>query len=604
MAFLIPENLRSRRDVSAAVQRVGAALKNGLDDDAIAWFEPLFDPSGQRPHFVVLLPDNGIAVMEVLDIRANRLLGTIRGQLRIERDGNEVELHDPLARADAFAATLRERIANEPRFAGLQIAVRSAAVFTGLERAEAEQRGMDDVLDLNRCLFRTDIEAAVSCTNPAEFHRRIVGLLGASSPLDGQLLDIARGLVQPEIVIDSPGTTDEQLPIFLPPEGDDLVRVMDLQQEALAKSIGNGHRVVRGVAGSGKTLILVYRAKLLAQLLPQHRFLLTCYTRSLASVLRTYLSDYPNVEVAPLFKLVARAANEADLPIADFKSSPDGEEQAAVGLEALRRGALPRYRAVFIDEAQDFGPKTLRFAVSLADERFNDVLVVADAAQNIFRRPFSWKDAGVQAQGRTRILRRNYRNTREILEVAHAFLVPDGGATEVDIDDETMVIPPEAAIRQGAAPVLRFGEKADVLDWAIEAAKEHCASRAAPRSLALLTIGNSQAIDLERRLRRENLPFFYVTDPQQTQNRDEVAGALEPIVLSTIYSAKGLEFPSVILCCTPRSGQHPDEVRPILYVGMTRATDALTILADPAHPLAADLRAAADDLGRIRIETP
>ena len=38
----------------------------------------------------------------------------------------------------------------------------------------------------------------------------------------------------------------------------DIVRVMDLQQEQLARSMGEGHRVIHGVAGSGKTMILGY----------------------------------------------------------------------------------------------------------------------------------------------------------------------------------------------------------------------------------------------------------------------------------------------------------------------------------------------------------
>lgn len=45
----------------------------------------------------------------------------------------------------------------------------------------------------------------------------------------------------------------------------DIVRVMDLQQEQLARSMGEGHRVIHGVAGSGKTMILGYRAQHLAQ---------------------------------------------------------------------------------------------------------------------------------------------------------------------------------------------------------------------------------------------------------------------------------------------------------------------------------------------------
>jgi hypothetical protein len=48
----------------------------------------------------------------------------------------------------------------------------------------------------------------------------------------------------------------------------DIVRVMDLHQEQLARSIGEGHRVIHGVAGSGKTMILGYRG---AASRPGHR---------------------------------------------------------------------------------------------------------------------------------------------------------------------------------------------------------------------------------------------------------------------------------------------------------------------------------------------
>lgn len=602
MAFLIPDNLRSRVDVPVTVRRVATALKNGLDDEAVVWFEPLFDSEGSKPHFVVLMPDNGIALLEVLEVRPNKLLGAIRGRLRIVRDDAEAEVEQPLARAEGFAAMLRERIAAEPRLDGVRIAVGAAAAFPALERSDAEERELEKILDLDRCVFRSEVEQGVAGDTPSPLHRRFVQLLGASSPIEGERLDVVRGLVQPEIVIDAPGD-DHQLAIFRAPEGEALVRVLDQQQEALAKGIGEGHRVVRGVAGSGKTLILVYRAKLLAQMFPQHRFLLTCYTRSLASVLRTYLEDYPNVHVKPLNTLIWRAIKDVGLLDPGFRDDRTGEQRAAVGLEALQRGALARYRAVFVDEAQDFGPNALRFAVSLADERFNDVLIVADAAQNVFRQTFSWRDAGIQAQGRTRILRRNYRNTREILELAHAFLLPEGADADlIDLDDETVIVPPEAAVRQGPVPVLVYCDRTKLVEWVVEEAKRHSAKRSAPKTLACLCIGNRQAIELERGLRSEKVPFFFVTDPQKEENKERVAEALEPIILSTVYSAKGLEFPSVVLCCTPRANQTLEELRSTLYVGMTRATECLTVLAEPDHPLATDLRLAAGERGRIDVD--
>jgi superfamily I DNA and RNA helicase len=61
-----------------------------------------------------------------------------------------------------------------------------------------------------------------------------------------------------------------------------IVRIMDLQQEQLARSLGEGHRVIHGVAGSGKTMILVYRVEYLAQVI-QKPILVLCYNVSLAA---------------------------------------------------------------------------------------------------------------------------------------------------------------------------------------------------------------------------------------------------------------------------------------------------------------------------------
>src|SRR5699024_5227167 len=76
------------------------------------------------------------------------------------------------------------------------------------------------------------------------------------------------------------------------PYQDDLLlslhdmKTMDLLQENLAKQIGVKNRLIRGVAGSGKTLILASRAKLLAKLHPDWKILILCYKISLARYIK------------------------------------------------------------------------------------------------------------------------------------------------------------------------------------------------------------------------------------------------------------------------------------------------------------------------------
>ena len=77
-------------------------------------------------------------------------------------------------------------------------------------------------------------------------------------------IDIFRSVIHPEVVIRASET--------------DLA-VLDLRQERNARVLGGGHRIVYGVAGSGKTVLLIARAKLLAED-PQKRILILCYNRS------------------------------------------------------------------------------------------------------------------------------------------------------------------------------------------------------------------------------------------------------------------------------------------------------------------------------------
>mgnify|MGYP001954054008 CR=1 FL=1 len=51
------------------------------------------------------------------------------------------------------------------------------------------------------------------------------------------------------------------------------------------------NRLIRGVAGSGKTLILVWRAKLLSKAHPEWKILVLCYNISLANGIRQMINQ-------------------------------------------------------------------------------------------------------------------------------------------------------------------------------------------------------------------------------------------------------------------------------------------------------------------------
>lgn len=601
MAFLIPDNIKSRKDVPSAIQRVAKALEIALDDTATLWFEPLFDPSKQKPHYVLLLPDRGVVVMEVLEAKSSGILGSVRGKLRLMRDATEVEVDNPLDRAERFAAILRQRIGAEPRIQQLRFPVEACAVLASLTREEATSAKLDRVLKLDRCLFKQDIEAAIAGGGEAAILRRLVSVLNGNyiDRISDEFEKVMRGLIQPDAVIDAigePADAGVQVAIFRPPAGEEeIVRVMDRQQEAMAKSLGDGHRVIRGVAGSGKTLILVYRAKLLAQAFPQHRFLVACYNRSLAGELRVLLADFPNITVWNLDSLMAAVIRAARLQFPGYEADGSGERVAERALEALASYRGERYRAVLLDEAQDFGTSALRFALGLLQNGSDDFIIVADSAQNIYKRRFSWKSAGIQAQGRTRILRVNYRNTRQILEFASAFLLAGG---DVEVDDspspesENAVIPPDSTKRSGPPPALRVcGAPDEEANSVVEMVQRWAKLSAGPRSIGVLygTSRSSSAESVLEALRRTGIDVYWLSDPKNKDAKDHLSAASSPVVFSTIHSAKGLEFPCVVLCSLWNDRAERAENRKLAYVGMTRASQELAVVTTRSNPLASDL---------------
>ena len=136
---------------------------------------------------------------------------------------------------------------------------------------------------------------------------------GRLAPLSKRERDHARAVVNPEVILARQRV--EALPLFKEPETapEDVVRVMDREQERVAEHLGFGYRWLRGVAGSGKTLMLVHRARHLRGLWPQCRILLVCYNRTLAAALEAEIDtdeDDDSLLVINIDKLARKLSME------------------------------------------------------------------------------------------------------------------------------------------------------------------------------------------------------------------------------------------------------------------------------------------------------
>lgn len=202
-----------------------------------------------------------------------------------------------------------------------------------------------------------------------------------------------------------------------------------------------------------------------------------------------------------------------------------------------------------------------------------DEPLVYDNAQAIFkgREMPVWRRLGIDARGRTTVLKINYRNTGQILSFAKQFAADVIGAPGVQGDDEAAVLIPEGGGREGPEPEVRRCVSFDaevhaIAEWL--SARKH-AGYEWPQMAVLYPqhhIGDAFA----RIFRKREIPIDIARD-----HRNRVSVAVPAVRMLTMHASKGLEFPCVAIGGLGALGSSKtaleDDVR-LTYVAITRAT--------------------------------
>lgn len=256
-------------------------------------------------------------------------------------------------------------------------------------------------------------------------------------------------------------------------------------------------------------------------------------------------------------------------------------------LDRVRSGEFARrWDYVIVDEAQDLTPVALALCVELCRDPAG-LFLTADANQSLYNRSFRWRHVHQQLQvtGRTRILRRNYRSTRQIADGAAELL-----AGMEDADAEAAE---QEFVHAGPPPAIYAADGvADQAHW-LAAQIWHAAQdlRLPVNAAAVLVPSNGLGASLARLLGQQGLPARFLSSK-------EVRLEERCVKVMTLHSAKGLEFPIVAVAHVeadrlPRETdatdaqdvqEHLDNQRRLFYVGCTRAMRYLFVTHDRSLP--------------------
>ena len=597
MATLIPTRNSCLPRMTGGEKRVSERLEQKLEDDYLLWYDVPVGLKQRHPDFVVFHPRRGLLVLEVKDWKADTIRHADSTQFTLVTARGLVKEANPLLQARAYALEIGVVLERDPalrhpegsRHAGKLIMPWGwGVVLANITRKQFDEGGLGEVLPEHLVICRDELYETVDAE---AFQQRLWAMFPQVYPVALTLpqIDRVRWHLFPELRVEAGsgqfglfGPTDAAVrPLEIP----DLVKVMDSQQEQLARSIGSEHRIIHGVAGSGKTMILGFRAMQLAREMSKP-ILVLCYNKTLAARLEQLIGERglsEKVQVYNFHKWCRKmlVAYHEPLPPGSGKAFVEALPPAVIA--GVDRGRIPRaqYGAVLVDEGHDFEPDWYKLIVQMIDPATNSLLVLYDDAQNIYgnanRRRISWKSLGVQAQGRTTILKLNYRNTLEILSVARAF-AHNLLESRSDDDDGVPLVAPESAGRRGAVPELVRTDTARAqMDVLVARLRDEHAHGRPYSEMAVIYRNQWEGEKLHETLRQLGIPSRLADNA----GKQTLFVVEDSVKLVTMHSSKGLEFPFVIIPGIgglPKEGQSEADEARLLYVAMTRATEHLLLI--------------------------
>lgn len=235
---------------------------------------------------------------------------------------------------------------------------------------------------------------------------------------------------------------------------------LDEWQKKAAYEVPDGPQQIRGLAGSGKTVVLALKAAYLHSQHPDWNIIVTFYTRALKQqyigFINNFMTDFsddkPDWEKLSVVHawgtgsevgVYSIAASQSGMPSYNYNAAKQkyGEKSAFSGIcgELLNGGFEKRcskkYDAILIDEAQDLPEEFFRLCYAMADDK-KRIIFAYDELQNLGNVDGGLSQSlfGTNEDGSPKVILANeegkprqdivlpicYRNTKWALTIAHA----------------------------------------------------------------------------------------------------------------------------------------------------------------------------------------
>lgn len=459
--------------------RVVIALLHAFGDDpsTLMFAEPrtpdrLADENARPTDVLILHRDLGAFLVEVKGWVIAEIVQIEAGTV-FRQAGGSVQASNPWKQAQDAAGQLKNATSRVVRARGLS--PRDIPYFDwitalpNISRADWTNRGYDNVLNGCELLLSEDLSEPVTVRTKLSGY--IARKAGNRLPFTRDQLENVREALGSSVVInrrrsrsvveasESLGSKIDSLEVA-------GKRLSEEQMEVIQAEFDGRPQLIRGVAGSGKSIVLIknlvnlvdrtVNSAQLPLITPaSKRFLVVCFNRPLVPFLRTHFDEayrelthrdppfcidiyhlqgvgYEHSERrgGPLKYQYFRENKNREIALNYCAQLDRLAQTAPQELEAIQ------YDAVYVDEGQDLFDEEfvllLKFLKTDPKTGLKNIVVFYDDAQNLYGRPRpTWSRLGIDVTGRTRVMKKCFRNTKQIVEFAFNLLLGVKAETRV-----------------------------------------------------------------------------------------------------------------------------------------------------------------------------
>jgi len=282
------------------------------------------------------------------------------------------------------------------------------------------------------------------------------------------------------------------------------------------------------------------------------------------------LSRPERKQLWPAFEEYRALLNERGL------SEPVDAFRTAARLIATKAISLP-YRAVVVDESQDFGNEAFRLIRALVPSAQDDLFLVGDAHQRIYGHQVVLSRCGIDIRGRGRKLRINYRTTEELKNWATGLLK---GMSFDDLDAGTDDDENVRSLVHGKPPLLQTCPNEVAVAEMVSAHVKRLLEdeQAKPESICVVA-GTHRELEEYQKYLKQVCPAIHEIEPGKAEDSDTPG-----LRMATVHRVKGLEFDHVVLAgrldemdAVDDNSDRYRQKRALLYVAATRARCSLMV---------------------------